>query len=346
MPNDINAIKTRFTRYASDKKITSAETDALIKLCKDGGGVTNSEKRQIRELFIANGDKFEPAAREKMNTFIEVEIPKILIDENVVSNGTGTKKDLADPTVLKEDVSNLKYSWVNGQLFVGGVSKDDVVQGQVGNCYMMAGFAAVAAQSPDVIQKAIKDNKDGTFTVRFYQTSFGGPAKPVDVTIDGQLPTQWGGLRYSKGKDRNELWVPLLEKAFAQWKGGYDAIGHGGSAGNVITALTGRPNSYDYLSPSSNGDAIFTKIKTALASGKAAAAGTHGDEDKALYTGTGIYADHAYTITGVSESGGQKFVHLRNPWGEVEPSGDGVDDGNFKIPMSQFLKLYQGLMIA
>src|SRR3954470_4020943 len=110
MPNDINAIKTTFTKYLSNSKISSDETNKLIALCKDGGGVTNSEKRQIRELFIANQDKFTPAAKAKMSNFIEVEIPKILIDDPVVNTGVATKKDLADPTVLKEDVATMKYN--------------------------------------------------------------------------------------------------------------------------------------------------------------------------------------------------------------------------------------------
>ena len=343
--NDINALKTRFTS-ALKNGVTSREVESLIKQVKDGGGVTNSERRQLRELFIANGDKFEPAAKENMCKFISEEISKLLIDDPVVGGTVGGRKDLADPVVMKDD-SSLKYEWVKGQLFVGGVSKDDVVQGMIGNCYMVAGFASVAAQNPKAISDAIKDNGDGTFTVRFFQPSYGSAsATPVNVTVDGQLPTKWGGLNYAKGKDRSELWVPLMEKAYAQWKGGYENIGHGGAAGDVMAALTGRRSSYTWLSTSANEQAIFTQLKGALSSGKSAAAGTHGEEDKALYTGTGMYADHAYSITGTSEENGVRYVHLRNPWGEVEPSGNGPDDGNFRLPMKDFLKFYSGLYIS
>ena len=347
MPNSVDALKNRFNSYLRDGKLNSWETESLIRLTKDGGGVTNSERRQIREMFIANGDKFEPSAKERMNAFINDEIPNLLIDENVVDNGVGTRTDLEDPAVMKDDVSSLKYEWVRGELFVDGVSKDDVVQGMIGNCYMVAGFAAVAQQQPDAIKNAITENRDGTFTVRFFEPSWGtGPAREVKVTIDGQLPTQYGGMRYGKGTDRTELWVPLLEKAYAQWKGGYEAIGNGGSAGNVMAALTGRRAGYDSLSPSRNEQEIFTKIKDTLAAGKGVAAGTHGEDQEAMYTGTGIYAHHAYSITGTSEENGTRYVHLRNPWGEVEPSGNGPDDGNFKLPMKDFLKLYSSLYTA
>jgi hypothetical protein len=346
MPNDINSLKTRFTSALKNGNVSKSEVDGLIKLVKDGGGVTNSERRQLRELFIANGDKFEATAKERMNKFISEEMSSLLIDESVVGGSTGTRKDLADPAVMKDDTS-LKYEWVKGQLFVGGVSKDDVVQGMIGNCYLVAAFSSVAAQSPKAIQDAIKDNGDGTFSVRFYQPSYGGStATPVTVTVDGQLPTKWGGLNYGKGKDRSELWVPLLEKAYAQWKGGYENVGHGGAAGDVMAALTGRRSSYTWLSTGANEQAIFTQLKGSLAAGKSAAAGTHGEEDKALYTGSGMYADHAYSITGTSEENGVRYVHLRNPWGEVEPTGNGPDDGNFRLPMKDFLKFYSGLYIS
>ncbi|MEN9799672.1 MAG: hypothetical protein RL653_3369 [Pseudomonadota bacterium] len=347
--NDINALKSRFNS-ALRNGVTTREVESLIKLVKDGGGVTNSERRQLRELFIANGDKFEARAKERMNKFISEEMTALLIDDAVVGGGTagtgGTRRDLADPAVMKDD-TNLKYEWVNGQLFVGGVSKDDVVQGMIGNCYLVAAFSSVAAQSPKAIQDAIKDNGDGTYTVRFFQTSYGSSsATPVNITVDGQLPTRWGGLNYGKGKDRSELWVPLLEKAYAQWKGGFENIGHGGAAGEVMAALTGRRASYTWLSTSSNEQSIFNQVKSSLAAGRSVAAGTHGEESKPMYTGTGMYANHAYSITGTSEENGVRYVHLRNPWGEVEPSGNGPDDGNFRIPVKDFLKFYSGLYIS
>ena len=35
---------------------------------------------------------------------------------------------------------------------------------------------------------------------------------------------------------------------------------------------------------------------------------------------------------------------LRNPWGEVEPAGNGPDDGIFNLKLAEFQKLYQTLM--
>jgi hypothetical protein len=140
--------------------------------------------------------------------------------------------------------------------------------------------------------------------------------------------------------------VPLLEKAFAQWKGGYDVVGKGGTPGDVMAALTGNAGGQLPLSPGDEKD-IHELLAFSLKDGHALVASTHGEDQEALYTGTGIYADHGYTVLGAEKSAdGKLLVTLRNPWGEVEPKNNGKDDGIFKLEMTQFLKLYGTLFIC
>ena len=40
-----------------------------------------------------------------------------------------------------------------------------------------------------------------------------------------------------------------------------------------------------------------------------------------------LSAWHVYTVLGVGEENGQRYVHLRNPWGNTEPGRDGKCDG-------------------
>ena len=214
----------------------------------------------------------------------------------------------------------------------------------LGDCYAMSAFAAVAAMMPDKITGALKENGDGTYTARFFDVSK-TPQSEVHITIDGQLPVNNGSLRYGKGADRSELWVPLLEKAYAQWTGGYDVMGKGGSPGDEMAALTGNSGGQLPLTPGDEKD-IHALLMFSIKDKHALVASTHSEDQNALYTGTGIYADHGYTVLGAEEKDGKLLVTLRNPWGEVEPGGNGKDDGVFKLEMKDFLKLYSTLFIC
>ena len=82
------------------------------------------------------------------------------------------------------------YQAYAGQLFVNGAAYTDIRQGQVGDCYLVASFGAVAKSDPGAISSMFMDNGDNTYTVRFYRSN--GAADYV--TVDRQLPTlSWGG---------------------------------------------------------------------------------------------------------------------------------------------------------
>ena len=58
-----------------------------------------------------------------------------------------------------------------------------------------------------------------------------------------------------------------------------------------------------------------------------------------------VYANHAYSVLGVEEKNGEKFVKLRNPWGQSEYGNDGKNDGFFSLPLSKFTELYASLYV-
>jgi hypothetical protein len=235
-----------------------------------------------------------------------------------------------------------------GPLFINGAQSSDVRQGAIGNCYFPAAAAAVAHQMPKLVEDAITETTNAAgereFNVRFYSRS----GRMEMVTVDADLYTRsWGGPIYgtttsNNDADKMELWFPILEKAFAKWKGSYDAIGNGGSSAAVMTALTGK--STDYLSTGyESEDQIFKAIKAGGDKKLPMTAGTH--DDKKLYTNTGVYADHAYSVLGAEEANGKRYILLRNPWGESEAGSDGKNDGYFKLELSQFMKLYDNVDI-
>ena len=112
--------------------------------------------------------------------------------------------------------------------------------------------------------------------------------------------------------------------------------------GTVMTAMTGKPTrSFD--TSYHDADTIFRAVKDAGANKQPMTAGTH-DDDK-IYTNSGVYADHAYSVLGGEEVNGKKLVLLRNPWGESEAGNDGKNDGFFKLEISLFMRLFSDVAV-
>jgi hypothetical protein len=255
--------------------------------------------------------------------------------------------DLADPKLReKHQDGSLEYKRYAGDLFVNGVSPEDVQQGSIADCYLMAAMAATASAHPELITAAFKPAGEGAWSVRFFEsTGKHGEYKENWVKVDADLATAKGkdSPAYGRSADKNargrELWPSIMEKAYAQWKRGYDKMGEGGSSVAAMEALTGRPATSVGLSYTPE-DRVWKKLVTAFKNGKAITAGTHGKDRQELYEGKRLYAWHAYTVLKVREDGKERFVTLRNPWGSSEPGEDGKDDGIFELSLADFMKYY------
>lgn len=115
-----------------------------------------------------------------------------------------------------------EYHEAQGNLFVGGLWHTDIKQGAAADCYFMASLAEAARFDPSAVSNMIIVNGDGTYTVRFYYNN--GTTLEADyVTVDRYLPTDANGILGFAGQGNNaanpynELWVALVEKAYAQW---------------------------------------------------------------------------------------------------------------------------------
>ncbi len=300
------------------------------------------------------GDTFNVASTDgRNNTGFTASVGKL----QVPGADGGTVDLIKDPALHKDELDangrpRFSTERFTGPLFRNGVSLQDPVQGQIGNCYFPAAVAAIAKDNPQVIEDMIEDHGDGTYTVTFKERDWRSASgfRDVKVKVDGDLYVRsWGGPLYgsSGGNDKGartmELWYPIVEKAYAQWKGSFNEIGNGGYASTVMQEFVGR-DGQDMGIRESNADAVFNQIKRALDAKQPVAAGTYGETEEARYTNTGVYANHAYSVIGYEERDGKKYVKLRNPWGESEPAGNGSNDGIFELDLQTFSKLYQTLM--
>jgi hypothetical protein len=295
------------------------------------------------------GDEFSVAVSDGKNNTAFTELAGVL---KVPGSSSGGGIDLPDPKPLNSDDGRYALERYTGPLFIDGPDPGDVRQGAIGNCYFPAAMAAIAHTDADAIKNMIKENGDGTYTVTFFDNLYRNPPTKKEVTIDGDLYSRsWGGPIYgsslggSTTKDKMELWYPLIEKAYAQWKGSYESIGNGGISGDVMAAVLGKDDRYTSLGWASPDD-VFKKIKEAETNKWPATAGTHGKDRADIYTNTGVYANHAYSVLGAVEENGVKYVKLRNPWGQSEPGYDGKNDGFFKLELDKFMKLYSSIAIV
>jgi len=255
-----------------------------------------------------------------------------------------------------------KIQWIRGSsiiketknLFSGGVTPDDVAQGQLGNCWLLAA-AATLADHDGIIESCFVSrwfNPAGKYTMKLFNGK-----KTEHVTVDDFIPCRAGDGRplfaFPVGQ---ELWVLLLEKAFAKFMGSYHAL-EGGLPVFAMHIITGCPclhwqkmgngwmamevqMEYKDKFPSGKLNPTNTKkdhdelfklcvewCKTSCPIG----AGSSG-KDTTLETGragVGIVPGHAYGLMDCREVAGLRLVRLRNPWGTFEWTG------NFSHPTNQ-----------
>jgi len=127
----------------------------------------------------------------------------------------------------------------NYKLFSGKIEFDDVKQGVLGDCYFLSTVANLC-KVPGIIANLFKTkemNKDG-----FYEIILMIDGKPQIVIVDDFIPVRMSDSNkpkccFAKPHD-NEIWVLLLEKAWAKINGGYLNIISGKSR-EAFEVLTG-----------------------------------------------------------------------------------------------------------
>jgi hypothetical protein len=196
------------------------------------------------------------------------------------------------------------------------IGVEDVNQGTLGSCVTLSGIAAVALQNPALIEDAIRDNGDGTFTVRFHVQRpplfFWEPAWTTrEVTVDARVPLNEHGHPAFAGARSGELWVLILEKAWAELNGGWAHI-NGDLGFGLLEALTGQSASANYSIRGVSfgaGERSPAYLARLLDDGYAILASS------LKKTTDGVTDGHTHYIKSVDAQGN---VTLGNPWGDDE----------------------------
>ena len=214
----------------------------------------------------------------------------------------------------------------NYQVFWEGIYKEDIIQGGLGDCYFLSAVAALC-EFPELVKKLflIKEKSDEHCYGCYFRIN--GIWKLV--LVDDYFPCygSWGKNFAFSATNGNELWVILLEKAWAKLNGSY-AKAIGGEPHEIFQVLT---NAYSRKIKVKNvsEDDLWGAFQEAMENNFIMTAGTSGDVYNLNLEELGLAPGHAYTLLEAKEvktsNGNEKLVHLRNPWGNGEWSGDWSD---------------------
>ncbi|VDM47638.1 unnamed protein product [Toxocara canis] len=237
----------------------------------------------------------------------------------------------------------------NPQLIYGGHSRFDVVQGELGDCWLLASVANLTLRDelfhrvvpPD---QSFTENYAGIFHFHFWQYG-----RWVDVVIDDRLPTSNGELLYMHSRDHNEFWSALLEKAYAKLHGSYEAL-KGGTTSEALEDMTGGLTEFfDLKNPP---DHLMEMMMRGFEMGSLFGCSIEADPYQwEARMPNGLVKGHAYSITGMRIVNGPRgrtpIMRIRNPWGnEQEWNGPWSDDSREWRSVSEQEKREMGLVFS
>lgn len=263
-----------------------------------------------------------------------------------------------NPLTANPDIEqNDQGKWIDatttglvGDLFKKGagdqdaVHWNDVAQGQVENCYFLSAVAALAKSDPQAIKNLIKGpDSNGNYQVTLYVNVQKGTvaATSKTITLSPEILVNENNQPIYAGKGDAELWVMLIEKAYALLRketlpenevvqgleDGYGAmnIGFGEQA---LEAITGKDAGTHWLHKISREETIqhlskASKDNTPLTAGSIHAYNKDLGETPSPLQKTAeilsIVLGHEYFLLQFEESSSQ--LTLQNPWNKDVEGG-------------------------
>jgi hypothetical protein len=235
-------------------------------------------------------------------------------------------------------------------LYVNTIEPEDIDQGLLGDCYFLCALACVS-EFPDLVKDVFwgpQTSELGIYRVRLCKDGLW-----QSLTLDDFVPVNptTGAPVFAKNREEpEELWVSLLEKAYAKLHGSYAAIRSGDPAqavsditGGPYEKLTARPEwddkakLFDFCLKCDQADHIMslatpgtdptTMGSITTAAGLSQQQRTTEEALAEKYAAVGLTTGHAFSLIRVKQTTqGHKLCMIRNPWGnEKEWNGDWSD---------------------
>lgn len=245
------------------------------------------------------------------------------IKQQCLSRGALYEDRLFSPRSTRQG----NYVWLrpyeiskNPKFFSDGVSRFDVVQGELGDCWLVAAVANLTLNQKlysivvPADQSFERGSYCGIFRFRFWR--FG---KWVEVVIDDRLPTRDGKLVFMHSSDPDEFWSSLLEKAYAKLYGSYDAL-RGGTTCEAMVDMTGGITEFYDVQTEETPPNLFQILHKGFMRGSLLGCSIEAKDDSEREDAlpNGLIKGHAYSVTHVVcinvRGRNLQMLRLRNPW--------------------------------
>ena len=268
--------------------------------------------------------------------FIDLDFPPV--SASLGKPGTSSATFCRDYTEFtwqrSGDLVGKEYSPV---IFSDGADPADIQQGYLGNCWLMSALAAISEQQ-HLVDRLFVDVSCFDCGMLRLKVCSGGVWETV--ALDDFFPCfPTAGVVFGRSENVREMWVPLVEKAFAKVSGSYGALA-GGYAYEGMMDLTGCPSEMMVLgdkevakrlrSGEVFGDILSFLEKRFLVCCSTVEKKTDAVEEEGYQERSGLVRNHAYTLLNAVRLNLNKkdimLLQVRNPWGGFEWNGDWSDN--------------------
>jgi calpain family cysteine protease len=225
--------------------------------------------------------------------------------------------------------NGMHYGLPSDPLFTSKPLGEDISQGQFADCWYIASVTATAQRDPDFIRSGIKENPNGTISVRVWD----GDGNQRWVTMNRELPLDDKGQPVGAHGD-GSTWAAYYEKAFA--------IAYEGDDGGTPDTHPGDPK-YDQAEQGTYGatewdmtskappfvtgknsegiDTNYDSVKKAFDDGHPIIVASNSNKDAVPSNWTdpqknAYVTRHVYFVKEVKDG----KVVLGNPWGPSSPT--------------------------
>jgi calpain-15 len=218
MPADPADLKAKFVDFDTDGNGKVSFSEFMSTFCQKPP-VTSFNAPKMHELTKGADGKYTDTKFPPNNNSIFASPNPAADHVKDVESHAGTTMNGA--AVEWKRASELCGGAGQAKLF-SGVHPNDIAQGVLGDCWFLAALAGIA-EFEGAIYNLFQDKKfnpEGFYTINIWN-----PATKIweSVTIDDYVPVRHGEPLMAKPQG-HEMWVLLLEKAFAKWFGSYCQI--------------------------------------------------------------------------------------------------------------------------